>query len=179
MNPFGFGRGRSTRSLGAIPENQTGSKWLEDAKSKSGAGSLFVYKGFRTLSYSPSLRAMGALSLPDDEQPVPRPHISKHLDRFSRNMNMGMHGTGQATGADGATAGGDAGGGGGGVNGANPVENELISPMRHATLSLSGLEFVRARQGSGGVDTNDFPDAEDQDDEDADGNEDEGYEVVG
>ena len=166
MNPFGFGR--SGRSLGTISEKGnagtpgSSSTWLEDAKSRSGAGSLFVYKGFRTLSYSPSLRAMGALALPDDEQPVPRPQISKHLDRYAHaDANGANGGPGSAAGDGGAGADAD----------------ELISPLRHATLSLSGLDLVRTRQSSSNVDPSDFPATDGKEggeEEDASG-----HEVVG
>ena len=164
MNPFGFGRStRSTSSargpqLGTITEGSRGagssSQWLQDAKSSRG----FAYKGFRTLSYSPSLRAMGALALPDDEQPVPRPQISKQLDRYA----AGPGAAGSGRGDDSSAVSGD--------------PDELISPMRHATLSLSGLDLVRTRQSSSNVDTRDFPDEVGKGDEDQDEG---GHEVVG
>lgn len=167
MNPFGFGR--SGRSLGTISEKGSStapgssSTWLEDAKSRSGAGSLFVYKGFRTLSYSPSLRAMGALALPDDEQPVPRPQISKHLDRFQRMDAGGAEAGSNSRGDDGAS-------------GSMSDADELISPMRHATLSLSGLDLVRTRQSSSNIDPSDFPTDTKEGGEEEDGS---GHEVVG
>ena len=101
---------------------------------------------------------MGALALPDDEQPVPRPQISKQLDRYA----AGPGAAGSGRGDDSSAVSGD--------------PDELISPMRHATLSLSGLDLVRTRQSSSNVDTRDFPDEVGKGDEDQDEG---GHEVVG